>query len=201
MNWTRILRVVGLVAILVAVVLLLDLTWVRAHLGGADSQLKLAYANAMGQGIDKDEESATHWYRRAAEQGDPRGQLALAIRYEQGVGVDADAEAASDWYRRAVASGSAEAALALSQRHYQGKGVPQDNVRSAMWLIIADRYAAARADGLELLEVLKEELSGTELAEARRIAQDWRAANPVTVGPVLSPQDAAALGADSIPES
>jgi TPR repeat protein len=157
-------------------------TFVRAHLGGVDSQLVLAYSYGTGEGAERDEEKAAYWYRRAAEQGDPRGQLALAARYDEGLGVPKDAEEATRWFRAAAEQGEPEAQLALAFRHEEGRGVSQDRVQAAMWMILADRYVTTRSDAMELLQRLKAELSETDLAEARRLAADWRAAHPAPQG-------------------
>ena len=183
MNARTALRAVGVLAIVVAVFMMLDMTWVRAYLGGADSQLRLAYAYGTGGGVEIDQKKATDWYRKAAEQGDPRGQMALAARLDDGQGVAVDVAAATKWYEKAATTGDAAAQLAMAIRFHQGKGAPQDDVRSAMWLILSDRYAARRSDGVELLGALKASLTEEQLAEARRIAADWRAAHPGALRP------------------
>ncbi len=187
MNGRNALGAIGVLAIVVALFMMLDQTWVRAHLGGVDSQLTLAHAYGTGNGVEIDQEKASHWYRKAAEQGDPRGQLVLAARYDEGEGLPVDATAATQWYKRAAENGNAVAQLALAVRNHEGKGSAKDDVRAAMWLILAHRTATARPDGddqqsaagrTQLLEVLKATLTEGQLADARRIAADWRAAHP-----------------------
>ena len=157
-------------------------TWIRAHLGGADSQLALAYSYGTGEGMERDEQKAAYWYGKAAEQGDPRAQLALAARYDQGLGVAKDPEAATRWFRAAADQGDPEAQVALALRHVEGRGVAQDRVQAAMWMILADRYVTTRSDAMALLLQLKQDLSETDLAEARRLAADWRLAHPAPQG-------------------
>ena len=157
-------------------------TLVRAHLGGVDSQLVLAYSYGTGEGPERDEQKAAYWYGKAAEQGDARAQLALAARYDEGLGVPKDPEAATRWLRAAADQGDPEAQLALALRHAEGRGVAQDRVQAAMWMILADRYVTTRSDAMALLHRLKEELSETDLAEARRLAADWRLAHPAKQG-------------------
>ncbi|MCZ6807784.1 MAG: tetratricopeptide repeat protein [Deltaproteobacteria bacterium] len=181
MNTRIMLRGVGALLIVGAAVAMLNSVWLRAQLGGADSQLKLAYAYGTGNGVEIDQEKAAEWYRRAAEQGDPRGQIALAARYDVGRGVPVDVAAATQWYERSASSGNAIAQFAMAKRFREGKGAPQDNVRSAMWLILSDRYAASLREGAVLLEALRAALSEEQLAEARRIANDWRIAHPGAV--------------------
>ncbi len=171
------------VVLLVAAVYRWDYPFVLvwAHLGGADSQLRLAYAYGTGQGVAQDDEKASYWYRRAAEGGEPRAQLALGGRYDQGLGVPKDVEAATRWFRAAADQGNPEAQLAMAFRHEEGLGVERDRVQAAMWMILADRYVTTRSDAMTLLVQLKQELSETDLAEARRLAADWHLAHPTLV--------------------
>lgn len=159
---------------LVALWLASDSIWLRAQLGGADSQLKLAYAYGTGQGAALDQERAARWYRRAAEQGDVRAQLALAARHDEGLGVVRDEVQAAEWYRRAAENGSATAQVALALRCAAGRGVPPDKIQAAAWLLLAGRDAQEDASAARLLERLRRELSPEELAQARDRAADWR---------------------------
>jgi TPR repeat protein len=63
---------------------------IRAHLGGADSQLLVGYAYDTGEGTAKDPAAAVKWYRKAAEQGHPKAFGLLGQKYRIGVGVDRD---------------------------------------------------------------------------------------------------------------
>ena len=187
MNRRTALGAFGALAIAWAVFMILDMTWVRAHLGGVNSQLQLAWAYGTGEGVEIDQEKASDWYRKAAEQGDARGQLVLAARFDQGQGLPVDATAATQWYKRSAASGNAVAQLAMAVRTHEGKGAVKDDVRAAMWLILAHRTATVRPDGDDqqsaatratLLEVLRASLTEEQLADARRLAADWRAVHP-----------------------
>ena len=85
------------------------------------------------------------------------------------------------WYERAANTGNGIAQFEMAKRVYAGKGTPQNNVRAAMWLILADRFAAAHPEGADLLETLRAALTEEQLEEARSMAADWRAANPGAV--------------------
>ena len=50
-----------------------------------------------------------------------------------------------------------------------GRGVPEDYVRAYMWLILGDEQAR-KARGL-----LAERLTPAQLAEAQRLAREWKA--------------------------
>ena len=63
---------------------------IRAHLGGADSQILVGYAYETGEGAEKDPVAALKWFRKAAEQGHPKAFALLGEKYRLGVGVRQD---------------------------------------------------------------------------------------------------------------
>jgi TPR repeat protein len=58
----------------------------KALAGDTRSQLRLGIAFEFGQGVDKNFDEAMHWYRTAADRGDPIAQTNLGYFYEAGVG-------------------------------------------------------------------------------------------------------------------
>lgn len=56
--------------------------------------------------VPQDFERSVHWYRLAADQGDPIAQTALGNMYHDGRGVSQDYEEAARWYQLAKAQGS-----------------------------------------------------------------------------------------------
>lgn len=54
---------------------------------------------ACGWGVEKDQNEALRWYRKAAEQGDRRAQYNLAVAYFEGDGVPVDYTTAYFWLR------------------------------------------------------------------------------------------------------
>jgi len=76
----------------------------RAQQGDAEAQYDLAKNLETGRiGLKRDMVQAEHWYRAAAEQGDPFAQAGLAILYQFGKGVKADPVEACMWYTLAAA--------------------------------------------------------------------------------------------------
>jgi hypothetical protein len=76
----------------------------RALQGEAEAQYDLAKNLETGRiGLKRDLVQAEHWYRKAAEQGDPFAQAGLAILYQFGKGVKADPVEACMWYTLAAA--------------------------------------------------------------------------------------------------
>ena len=71
---------------------------IRAHLGGADSQILVGYACETGEGTEKDPVKAVEWYRKAAAQGHPKAFGLLGEKYRLGVGVRQDLIRANMFY-------------------------------------------------------------------------------------------------------
>ena len=74
------------------------------------------------------------WYRRAAEQGNPRGQNGLGWMYENGRGVREDDAEAVRWYQRAAEQGYARAQNNLGHMYSDGHGVRQDHADAVQWV-------------------------------------------------------------------
>ena len=75
----------------------------RAMKGDADAQFDLGKNYEAGRiGLKKDVVQAEHWYREAANQGDPFAQASLAILYGFGKGVAPDLVQAYMWYELAA---------------------------------------------------------------------------------------------------
>lgn len=71
----------------------------RAEKGDAEAQFNLAKNYETGRaGLKKDFLEAEHWYRQAAQQGDPFAQASLAILFRFGKGVPRDYVEAYKWF-------------------------------------------------------------------------------------------------------
>jgi TPR repeat protein len=58
----------------------------------------------LSHGVQQDNEAATSWYRKAAEQGLAEAQYNLGVMYANGDGVAQDYAAAHMWFNLAAAS-------------------------------------------------------------------------------------------------
>ena len=115
--------------------------------------------------------------RERATKGDPEAQFTLAKNYEAGRGgLKKDYAEAQHWYREAAEQGDpfAQASLALLYRF--GKGVPQDYVQAYMWFQLSvDQLTGADRDSIvELRDAAGARMTSQQIAEARRLAQDWK---------------------------
>jgi len=59
-----------------------------------------------GEGVERSEEKAFHWWKKAAEQGFVLAQSRIGYCYIKGVGVKVDAKMAYLWWDRAAANGN-----------------------------------------------------------------------------------------------
>ena len=80
--------------------------------------------------MKQDWEEAVKWYRRSAEQEDPRAQYHLAWCQEFGKGVPRDLDAAARLYRQAADQDYAPAVCALGRCYETGQGVRRDAGRA-----------------------------------------------------------------------
>ena len=144
----------------------------QAEQGDAGARLILGVMYDKGEGVAENHAEAVKWYRLAAEQGIADAQALLGFMYVMGKGVAEDHAEAMKWYRLAAEQGDADARGVLGF------------MERVKW----HRPAAERGDaceqigpGLMYIERLeRDKLARTrfarELAEARRVAKEWRAA-------------------------
>jgi len=130
-----------------------------AEQGHAGAQNHLGELYAEGKGVPQDYTEAMKWYRLAADQGDAWAQSNLGWMYRKGQGVPQDYAEAVKWYR-------------LAADYEKGKGVPQDYAEAAKWYrLAADQGLEKAAKGLEVLE---KEMTPAQIAEAQRLAREWK---------------------------
>jgi len=115
--------------------------------------------------------------RPLAEQGDATAQDNLGLLYAQGKGVPQDYAEAVKWYRLAAEQGNASAQHNLGVMYSHGQGVPQDYVLAYMWLnLAASRYPPSerRYNAVASKAWLAKHMTPNQIAEAQRLARDWR---------------------------
>ena len=143
-----------------------------AVMGGADAQFMLGNMYALGQGGAKDNEAAERWYRKAAEQGEPRAQFGLGIMYAtRGTGVAEDATEAMRWFRLAAEQGDVNAQAYLGAMYDTGEGVPEDAVDAYAWLNIA--AAQGNTSAKELKEIVAKHMSRAQIAEVQKRSPEY----------------------------
>lgn len=107
-----------------------------------------------------------------AEQGMVSAQMVLAGWYYNGKRVPKDYTIAAIWYRRAADQGDVFGQYLVGQLYERGQGVPKDFVLAYKWFNLAaaggNEFAEERRDYLE------SKMSRDQIAEAQRLAREWK---------------------------
>jgi uncharacterized protein len=115
---------------------------------------------------------AAQLLRERAANGDPDAQFTLGKNYER----KKDFVEAARWYRKSADQGNSYAEASLGIFYRAGKGLPRDEVQAEMWFLVAlDRAAAGDLDTLvEMRDSVAAHLTPQQLAEAQRLAREWK---------------------------
>jgi TPR repeat protein len=181
--------------------------WYRraADQGLVASQVNLADTYALGRGVPQDFGEALKWYRLAADQGSPYAENVVGIAYEHGVYVAQDDAEAFRWYRRAankIYDRPGDTWIHSPQYNFalmyaSGRGTAQDYVKALMWFILAAAFGdtktpdefgvnllgTSKYTALEQRDRLVALMTGAQIAEAERLAREWRPHPVVTIEP------------------
>lgn len=120
---------------------------------------------------DNDYANAARYFLKAAEQGDAEAQFSLGNMYAEGHGVPRDEQQSASWFRKAAELGFSPAQVNLGVMYTQGQGVEQNLVEAHKWFNIAG--GAVDEEGMDLREVVEEQMTPAEISEAMRLAKDW----------------------------
>ncbi|RKZ05637.1 hypothetical protein DRQ32_12165 [bacterium] len=144
-----------------------------ADLGYGDAQLRLAQMYQQGQGIEQSNDLALHWYKTAAQQGYNKAQRILADHYRAGTLVEQNKQQAFEWYKKAAVLEELEAQYALAQMYANGEGTTQDTIKAYILSIyLAENYN--HTDAKILCKQLEQQLSQTELKQAKALGRRWQ---------------------------
>lgn len=148
-----------------------------AERGDAIAQSNLGGMYLEGRGVPQDYSEAVKWFRKAVEQGSASAQSHLGLMYAKGQGVAQDYSKARTWWCKAAEQGHPIAQSNLGFMYAKGLGVPQDDEQAHMWLNLAtsilqpgknrDRCLAAR-------DAIARRMTPAEIAEAQRLAREWK---------------------------
>jgi len=114
-------------------------------------------------------------FKPLAEQGDMFAQFNPGVMCEYGQGALQDYAEAMKWYRKAADQGYAPGQLKLGFMYYFGQALPQDYVQAHMWFNLAAAQGDSGAQKLRDLSAKK--MTPAQIAEARRLAREWKAGN------------------------
>lgn len=107
-----------------------------------------------------------------AQQGDPQAQIFVGYLYETGQGVQQDYTRAAQWYWKAAEQGNIFAQHQLGSMYHLGKGVSQNYILAYMWLDLAAR--GGNSASKDVRRVVAGKMSPFDIAEAKRMADEWR---------------------------
>lgn len=122
------------------------------------------------------EHAALRLIEGAAEAGHLTAQTELARMYRAGDGVEQDFANMMAWYERAAEQGDVGAQLFVADGYGYGYGVEPDLVEAYKWYEIAIQYWGSLA--VRARDVLAEQMTDEQIAEAVRRAGDWLASRP-----------------------
>ena len=120
--------------------------------------------------------AAYHELMPLAEQGDAKAQYSLAFLYDTGLGIGVDYEKAAEWYRKSADQGEPNAQHNLAVIYAGGKKITQDLVQAYFW------FDLAAASGMDTAKqnrnVTASHMTAEQIAEAKRLTQEWFAKRP-----------------------
>ena len=147
-----------------------------AEQGNAIAQFNLGIMYKKGYGVPKNNTNAVGWFRKAADQGDAIAQYQLGKMYLSGHGVLQNYVEAFKWI-----NGSAELGYPKAQYHtgimYRlGQGVPENKVLAYMWFSVAvsRSYYPENRKATIARHAVAGKMTPAEIAEAQRLAQEWK---------------------------
>jgi len=120
-----------------------------------------------------DYETALKKFLPLAEQGLAAAQHYMGVMYGEGKGVPQDYAEAMKWYRLAAEQGDADAQYNLGGMYFSGHGVARNHIQAYMWVTLA--AAQGNENASKGLEILEKKMTSSQIAEAQRLAREWKA--------------------------
>ena len=85
-----------------------------------------------GWGTEKDEKKAFHWFKKAAENGEPVAQYELSVFYSNGEVVERDEKKAMEWLQKSAENGNERAMYIYAQNLETGNNLVKKDEKAAM---------------------------------------------------------------------
>lgn len=134
--------------------------------GNAELQFQVGQLYFRGNGVDKDEQEALRWYRRAAEQGHAEAQFMLGAALL--LGWDAPLEGVK-WLRRAASQGNEAAIEVLAYTHFTAAPVMTHTAPA----LRPDRQRAGHGDAVAQFNLAESFRTGNGVAANADEALQW----------------------------
>jgi|GEM_PF-4448001 len=106
-------------------------------------------------------------------------QFMMGAMYNSGQGVARDYVEAVKWFLNAAEQGHTQAQYNVGLMYWRGEGAPQDFVKAHMWLDLS--AAQGDSDAKKYRDELAERMSPSQLAEAERLAMEWKHRGNLTI--------------------
>lgn len=135
-----------------------------AEAGIANAQYNLAASYKIGNGVPQNQETATRWYKLAAERGHIEAHTQLGIADLQ----NKNFRSAKTYFEFAAIRGDVDAQVMLGMMYSLGEGMPEDSFNAYVWLSIATAYGDTEAQSFRDGEAAK--LSADSLRDAQKMA-------------------------------
>jgi TPR repeat protein len=156
----------------------------EAHKGDANAQLQLAEYYKIGIGVTHNPHKAVYWLKKSAAQGNTDAMAELGAAYAKGDGVVADQGKAMKLWEEAADKDNAGAELHLAWSTYRhSENASQTRVEAYKWAALV---ASHREDKImqnkagALIDMLAEGMTQSDIADAKILAEQWRAAHHLT---------------------
>ena len=172
--------------------------WFRlaADQGLLVAQNNLADSYVLGIGVPQDLREAFKWFHIAADQSSSYAENVIGIAYEHGLYVAQDDAEAFRWYRRAANKiydrpGDTwihSPQYNIAALYASGRGTAQDYVQALKWFTLAAAFGDTKPPaplGVKLVDTSKDtaleqrdrlvaRMTSAQIAEAERLAREWR---------------------------
>ncbi len=147
----------------------------QAEQGDGEAQNRIGEMYEFGYGVERDNDKALAWFRKAADQNVVAAWHNVGRSYNFGTGVAQDYAEAENWYRKAAEKGYMESMFFLgtlySNAHGQDKSV-DTNIAAYAWMHNAALLGNSTAATIETRLLLK--LDESQLAEAKTLAASYK---------------------------
>jgi len=121
-------------------------------------------------GVEKNNEIAAYWYRKAADNGSAFAQWRLAKMLQEGLGVDQSDAEARLWYGKSAGQGNLFAQTSLAIMHRDGVGGPPDE-KLALQLFLESAHAGEHNAQFEVGRIYLLGLHG--VPQSQKEAESW----------------------------
>jgi len=119
--------------------------------------------------LSQDDKEVAEWFRKAAEQGNPRTSNPLGVKYRDAVGVSQDDKETAEWLRKFAEQGYAEAQASLGALYDKGQGVPEDAAIAYAWYNIA--AANGHAIAKKNIGLIAKQMTKEQIAKAQELSK------------------------------